>query len=159
MKTLQRLVSMGALVALAACGGGDGGGSPPASNGGGGATSSVAEFTFDCNLSGANGALTLQVEAVASSGAVWGPGPTPDISAVVGSGGVIYYTAGSLVSAVARYSIRGENQYADFTLINGNERFVVEWIFSSNQRLVMRVNPFGPGPTSHDCQLRSSRRL
>jgi hypothetical protein len=157
MKALQRLGSMGVLVALAACGGGGGDGSPPASNGG--AASSVAEFTFDCNLNGANGALTLQVEAIASSGAVWGTGPTPDISAVVGSGGVIYYTAGSLVSAVARYSIRGENQFADFTLINGNERFVVEWIFSSNQRLVMRVNPFGPGPTSYDCQLRSSRRL
>jgi hypothetical protein len=163
MKALQRLGSIGALVALAACGGGggDGGGSPPASNGGGGggAASSVAEFAFDCNLNGANGALTLQVEAVATSGAVWGTGPTPDISAVVASGGVTYYTAGSLVSAVAHYSIRGENQYADFTLINGNERFVVEWIFSSNQRLLMRVNPFGPGPTSHDCQLRSSRRL
>lgn len=157
MKALQRLGSMGVWVALAACGGGDG--SPPASNGGGGGASSVAEFTFDCDLNGANGALTLQVEAVSSSGAVWGTGPTPDIAAVVGSGGVIYYTAGSLVSAVARYSIRGENQYADFTLINGNERFVVEWIFSSNQRLVMRVNPFGPGPTSYDCQLRSSRRL
>lgn len=160
MKALQRLGSIAVLVAMAACGGGgEGGGAPQVSNGGGGAASNVAEFTFDCNLNGAIGALTLQVDAIASSGAVWGTGATPDITEVVGTGGVIYYTAGSLVSAVAQYSIRGENQYADFTLINGNERFVVEWILSSNQRLVMRVNPFGPGPTSHDCQLRSSRRL
>jgi len=151
MKAL--LCSMLVSLALCACGGG--GASLPSSQGGG---SSVAEFVFDCNLSGANGVLTLQVEAISSSGTVWGAGPVPDITAVVGSGSVIYYTAGTLNSASARYSIRGENQYADVTMLTGNDRFVVEWIVNG-PRLTIRVNPFGPGPTSHDCLLRSSRRL
>ena len=102
--------------------------------------------------------LTLQVEAVSSSGAVWGSGPNPDLSAVVGTGSVIYYTVGMLVSSSAQYSIRGENRYADFTRLASTERFVVEWIVSG-QLLVMRVNPFGPGPTSHNCLLTASRRL
>ena len=113
---------------------------------------------LDCNIGGLNAVMTMQVEAVSSSGAVWGPGPTPQITGVIGSGSVIYYTAGTLASATAQYSFQGQNQYADFTMLNGNDRFRVEWIVTATG-LIIRVNPFGPGPTQYDCALRSSRRL
>jgi hypothetical protein len=145
-----------ALVACAAwgllgCGGGDDAGGP-----GGG--SNAAEFVLDCDIGGVNAVMTMQVEAVSSSGAVWGPGPTPQITGVIGNGSFIYYTAGTLASSAAQYSFRGENQYADFTMLNGNDRFTVEWIVTA-PGLTIRVNPFGPGPTQYDCVLRSSRRL
>jgi len=152
-------------LALAACaawgllgcgGGGDGGGG---GGGGGGASgSNAAEFVLDCNIGGLNAVMTMQVEAVSSSGAVWGPGPTPQITGVIGNGSFIYYTAGTVTSPTAQYSFRGENQYADFTMLNGNDRFTVEWIVTA-PGLTIRVNPFGPGPTQYDCVLRSSRRL
>ena len=136
-------------------GGGDGGGGGGGAGGGG---SNTAEFVFDCNIGGLNAVMTMQVEAVASSGAVWGPGPAPQITGVIGNGSFIYYTAGSVASSTAQYSFRGENQYADFTMLNGNDRFTVEWIVTA-PGLTIRVNPFGPGPTQYDCVLRSSRRL
>ncbi len=46
---------------------------------------------FDRDLNGANGVPTLQVEAVSA-------------------GGGIHHTAGTLNSATARYSLRGETQ-------------------------------------------------
>jgi hypothetical protein len=145
-----------ALVACAAWGllgcGGGGDGPPPQP------PSNAAEFVFDCNIGGLNAVMTMQVEAVSSSGAVWGPGPTPQITGVIGNGSFIYYTAGTLASSTAQYSFRGENQYADFTMLNGNDRFLVEWIVTA-PGLTIRVNPFGPGPTQYDCALRSSRRL
>lgn len=150
-------------LALAACaawgllgcgGGGDGGGG----GGGTGGSSNAAEFLFDCDIGGVNAVMTMQVEAVTSSGAVWGPGPTPQITGVIGNGSFIYYTAGTLASPTAQYSFRGENQYADFTLLNGNDRFRVEWIVTA-AGLTIRANPFGPGTTEYDCVLRSSRRL
>lgn len=156
MKAMQITAAMATLVLLlSGCGGGgDGGGPPPPS----GAGSNAAEFVFDCDIGGLNAVMTMQVEAVASSGAVWGPGPTPQITGVIGNGSFIYYTAGTVASSTAQYSFRGENQYADFTMLTGNNRFTVEWIVTA-QGLTIRVNPFGPGPTQYDCVLRSSRRL
>jgi len=151
---LDRLCAALCVLMLAACGGGGDGGSPPPPPG----QSNAAEFMFDCNIGGLNAVMTMQVEAVSSSGAVWGSGPTPQITGVIGNGSFIYYTAGTLVSSTARYSFRGENQYADFTLLTGNDRFTVEWIVTA-QGVTIRVNPFGPGPTQYDCVLRSSRRL
>ena len=154
-RTWQRLLITAATVAIAACGGGgDGGGG----GGTGAGVSNTAEFVFDCDIGGLNAVMTMQVEAVSSSGAVWGPGPTPQITGVIGTGSFIYYTAGTLASPTAQYSFQGTNQYADFTLLNGNDRFTVEWIVTA-QGLTIRVNPFGPGPTQYDCVLRSSRRL
>jgi hypothetical protein len=137
---------------LLGCGGGGGDGGDP------GGRSTAAEFVLDCNIGGLNAVMTMQVEAVSSSGAVWGPGPTPQITGVIGNGSFTYYTAGTLASTTAQYSFRGENQYADFTMLNGNDRFLVEWIVTATG-LTIRVNPFGPGPTQYDCVLRSSRRL
>jgi hypothetical protein len=155
MKTTRgRAMAAACAFALAACGGGGGGGG---SNGGGGG-SNTAEFVFDCDIGGVNAAMTMQVEAVSSSGAVWGSGPTPQITGVIGNGSFIYYTAGTLTSPAAQYSFRGENQYADFTMLNGNDRFRVEWIVTA-PGLTIRVNPFGPGTTEYNCALRSSRRL
>ena len=151
---LHRSFAVLCALVLGACGGGgDGGGGS-----GGGGASNAAEFVFDCNIGGLNAVMTMQVEAVASSGAVWGPGPTPQITGVIGNGSFIYYTAGTVASSTAQYSFRGENQYADFTMLNGNDRFTVEWIVTA-QGVTIRVNPFGPGPTQYDCVLRSSRRL
>jgi len=155
---LHRLGAACCALGLAACGGGGDGGGGGGAGGGGGGGSSAAEFVFDCNIGGLNAVMTMQVEAVASSGAVWGPGPTPQITGVIGNGSFIYYTAGTVASSTAQYSFRGENQYADFTMVNGNDRFTVQWIVTA-QGLTIRVNPFGPGPTQYDCVLRSSRRL
>ena len=143
---------------LLGCGGGGDGGGRGGGGGGGGGGSNTAEFVFDCNIGGLNAVMTMQVEAVSSSGAVWGAGPTPQITGVIGNGSFIYYTAGNLASPTAQYSFHGENQYADFTMLNGNDRFTVEWIVTA-PGLTIRVNPFGPGPTEYDCALRSSRRL
>ena len=66
MKALLSSMLASLTLALAACGGGV----DASPSGNPGSTSSAAEFVFDCNLSGANGVLTLQVEAISSSGAV-----------------------------------------------------------------------------------------
>jgi hypothetical protein len=154
MKAMLIKAAMATLVLLlSGCGGGGGDPPPPPVAG-----SSSAEFVFDCDIGGLNAVMTMQVEAITSSGAVWGAGPTPQITGVIGTGSFIYYTAGTVVSSTAQYSFQGENQYADFTMLNGNDRFRVQWIVTA-QGLTIRVNPFGPGPTQYDCVLRSSRRL
>ena len=136
---------------LVACG--DNGNSLPFSDGAGGpASSNLARFTLDCDLNGLTGVLNMEVEAVGTSGVVWGPGPTPDISLVIATGNVIYYVSGSLVSPTASYTFIGENNYSDFTDNNTLERFRVEWVQITNG-LRMIINPFGPQPTSHDCVL------
>ncbi|HSW22975.1 MAG TPA: hypothetical protein VLJ62_09425, partial [Burkholderiaceae bacterium] len=80
---LHRSFAVLCALALGACGGGgDGGGGGGGGSGGGGGGANAAEFVFDCNIGGLNAVMTMQVEAVASSGAVWGPGPTPQITGV-----------------------------------------------------------------------------
>lgn len=138
---------------LAACGGGGGGDSSS-----GGSTANMAEFVFDCDLNGLNGVLTMQVEALSATGIVWGSGPNPDITGVIGTGGVNYITSGTLRSSTAAYAFTGRDRFADMTATTHIENFRVEWVVTA-QGLTVIVNPFGPGPTSHDCVLRSSRRL
>ena len=163
---------------LTACGGGGGGSTPGANdssysqgNSDSATTSTpeptpmatqnpsnIAQFNLDCDLNGLNGELTLVVEAINTAGVVWGPGPNPDITAVIGTGSVLYVTSGSLVSSTASYGFTGDNQFADFFSNTTNERFRVEWVLNQNG-LTMIVNPFGPGPEQHDCILRDSRFL
>ncbi len=120
-------------------------------------TSNRAQFTFDCDLGGAVGQLTVNIEAINQAGSIWGSGPNPQIKAVVGLGSVLYVTSGELRSQVAAYSFTGENQYADFTDLQTYDRFRVRWILNG-QTLVMVINPFG-GATQHTCQQTSARYL
>lgn len=132
---------------LTACGG-DGGSS---SNGSGANASNMARFTYDCNLQGVIASMILDAEAVGSTGIVFGSGPNPDITGVIGTGNYTLYTSGEVVSNVARYIFTGENQFADFTNTATFERFRVKWV-SQDDDLIMVVNPFGPGPVQHFCQ-------
>lgn len=147
--------AMLALVALlaSACSGGGGAGADTTLGmgpGPGAQGSNKALFTFDCDLQGVTGALTLEIEAVASSGVVWGPGPNPTITGVIGTGDYIYYTAGDLTSPVARYLFTGENDYADFVSTTSSERFLVQFV-SAHPGLVLVVEPFGPAPSQIAC--------
>ncbi|MEO0423509.1 MAG: hypothetical protein AAF184_14325 [Pseudomonadota bacterium] len=159
---------------LSACGGGEdsGGGANPANanvannqqgnaggGGGGPAPSNKARFTFDCDLQGIVGVLTLDVEVINSAGVVFGSGPNPDITAVIGTGNVTIFTSGELVSSTASYIFTGENQFADFTKVTGTiERFLVEWV-EQPDGLTLVINPFGPGTTRQDCLLTGSSFL
>ncbi|MEM7437939.1 MAG: hypothetical protein AAF436_22515 [Myxococcota bacterium] len=113
------IVAFGMGLALAGCG--------DTSNGPGGVGSNQARFTFDCNLGGIPGALSLDVEAIGASGVTWGSGPNPDITGVIGTGDFIYYTTGTLALPDRTYSILGENQFADLTSSIPGDRLTVEW--------------------------------
>ena len=113
-------------------------------------SSNQARFTFNCDLNGLNAVLDIEIEAVGTSGVVWGGGPNPQITAVIGSGGVNYFTAGTLQSPTASYVFTGTNQYADFTDLASAVTFRVEWVINAGG-LTMIISPFGPGPTFHTC--------
>jgi hypothetical protein len=141
---------------LGACGGGGdsaASNSPPSNAG-----STRARFSFDCDLQGLVGQLTMEVEVIAASGAVWGSGPNPSITGVIATGSYTVYTAGELQSSTAHYTFRGENNYADFTRTGASERFTVEWVQRPGGLLIV-VNPFGPGPTQHVCNQTGSQFL
>ncbi len=129
------------------------GGPPPPPS-----ASNMARFTLDCDLNGMNGVLTMDVEAIDVTGAVFGPGANPDITGVIGTGEFTYVTAGELVSSVAHYVFTGRNDFADFTELGTYERFRVQWLLHEGG-LTMLVNPFGPGPATHDCVTTSARYL
>lgn len=122
-------------------------GTPPPSN--------RARFVFNCDLQGANGALTVDIEAINQAAAIWGSGPNPQITSVVSAGSVLYVTAGELRSATGYYVFTGENQFADFTDMRTYDRFRVQWVFEGGG-LTMIINPFGQGPARHRCTLSSS---
>lgn len=113
---------------------------------------------LDCDLQGLTGELRIDIEVLRNAGIVWGTGPNPDITAVVGLDDVTYLTSGDLRSPTAHYVFTGENRYADFTDTGTHARFRVRWEPIPNG-LRMVVNPFGPGPTFHDCALTSARYL
>ncbi|MFQ5622374.1 MAG: hypothetical protein ACE5FS_03160 [Paracoccaceae bacterium] len=72
--------------------------------------------------------------------------------------GVTIYTAGQVVSQVAGYTFRGENEFADFTGVGTGERFRVRWVLDGQRNgLWMIVNPFG-GATRHFCALQGAQR-
>lgn len=150
-------------LSIAACGGSGGNNGDEGSGGqlnpggntnspgtGNGATSNRARFTFDCDLQGVNGELTLDIEAVQGSGITWGSGTNPDITGVISDGSVNYFTDGEVRSNIAYYTFTGENQFADFVDMNNGDRFRVQWVEESNG-LTIVVNPFGPQPGRHFC--------
>lgn len=91
-------------------------------------------LTYACNIGGAQAQLTTEVTQVGD-----------------GAGGYNLQTTGQLVSQAASYSFTGENAYADFTNLNANERFRVQFVVQGNQLLLI-VNPQGPGPVQYVCQ-------
>lgn len=128
-----------------ACGGGGGGG-------GSARTSSTARFVFAVDLNGVGAEMILEVEAINTSDVVWGPGPNPEITAVIANGAVTYFTSGAVKSPNASYVFTGENDFADFTNVTNKARFRVRWAKDAGE-LCMIVNPFGPGPAKHRCRL------
>lgn len=160
------LLAIACTVFITACGGSDGGSSnndgsdssDSINNGGGAGGSNMARFTFDCDLQGVNANMTMDVEAVGTTGLVFGPGANPDITGVIGTGDYNLFTSGEVVSPVARYIFTGTNQFADFTETTRFERFRVEWL-SRDDGLIMVVNPFGPGPAQHFCLLTGTTLL
>jgi len=159
MNTMCKLFVAVLCILLPACGSGGGSGSDGTAGAtGGGQSSNKARFSFDCDLNGANGDLTMDVEAIGTSGVVFGSGASPDITGVIATGSVLYVTSGRLESATASYSFTGENNFADFVDSYTRDRFRVEWI-QTTTGLYMVVNPFGPGPTMHDCKLTGSMYL
>ena len=121
-------------------------------------TSNKALLVFDCDLNGANGVLTMQIEAVANTGVTWSSGPDSDITGVIATGDYTLYTAGELRSDYAYYTFTGENSFADFVNHGNYERFRVQW-YDMENGLIMVVNPFGPGPTQHSCAFRESELI
>lgn len=139
-----KILVLALIMLLFACGGGSSGssnGTTPSNN---------ARFTFNCDLNGLNAVLAVDIEAVGTSGIVWGGGPNPQITAVIDAGGVNYFTTGTLNSSTASYIFTGTNEFADFTNLTFSESFRVQWVIS-NGALTMIINPFGPGPTFHNC--------
>lgn len=137
------LATLAALAALASCGGDE-------MNGNNSGGSNKARFTFDCDLNGVNGVLTMEVEVVGTSGVVFGSGPNPDVTGVISTGSVSYLTSGNLVSPVATYTFTGRDGFADFVEQGTGQQFLVQWLING-QQLNMLINPFGPGPTQHAC--------
>lgn len=133
------------VLGLLGCGGDD-----PSTSQNSGSGSNRARFTFDCDLNGATAVLTMEVEAINTAGIVFGPGANPDITAVIGTGQVLYVTAGELRSNVALYTFTGENNFADFVDMATFDRFLVQWV-GADDGLTMVINPFGPGPAQHSC--------
>lgn len=150
-------------IILVACGGGGGSGSNSTEGTNNGSTnttppSNSARFEFICDLNGVDAILTMDVDVVSDSGIVFGPGSSPDITGVVATGDVTYYTEGSVVSPYTSYAFTGENSYADFYNENTYERFRVQWL-SDSENLIMLINPFGYEPTTHTCTPESATYL
>jgi len=122
-----------------------------------GQSTGQARFTFNCNLNGSNAKLLIDVEAINTTGQVFGSGPNPDLS-VIGTGSFIYFTSGTLTSATAYYLFSGENNFADFTDQNSLAQFRVEWVLT-NDGLTLIANPFSQQPTQYACRLESSMYL
>ena len=120
--------------------------------------SNRALFTYNCDLQSLNAELRIVVEVIQSSGIVWGPGPNPDISAVIGTNSVTLVTSGDLRSSTGFYRFTGENSFADFFSTTTNERFRVRWVAEA-QGITMIVNPFGTAPAQHFCQTTSAQFL
>jgi hypothetical protein len=109
-----------------------------------------ATFRWVCDLDGAPGQLTAQVEAVTpagvfldASGLFAGSIPTNEVN---------YYYEGTLVSATARYHFSGENAFADFTDMITNARFHVQFVVQGPSLLLI-ANPEGPQPARYLCQM------
>ncbi|MGB9341195.1 MAG: hypothetical protein WCB63_18280 [Polyangiales bacterium] len=122
-----------------------------------GAASNKARFTFDCNIAGFPGALTLDVEAIGQSGITWGPGPNPSITGVIGTGDYTFYTTGTLSLPDRTYSINGENSFAELWSAIPGDRLTVEWQPSGTTMIIV-WDWFGAA-AQYACELTGSAYL
>lgn len=111
----------------------------------------ITTVSYVCDLGGAPAQLTAQIETINTAGAVTNSDGW--ITGVIGTGETMTYYQGELVSATARYVFTGENQYADFTDMNTNERFRVQMV-AQGAYLTMVINPETPQPVTYQCQQR-----
>lgn len=116
------------------------------------AGSNRARLEFEVDLQGVKGFMVMEAEVISEAGIVWGPGATPDITGVIGTGNYTIHTAGTLQSPNGRYVFTGQDNFADFTDLMTAQSFRVQW-FQTATGLTMVVNPFGPGPVRYECML------
>ncbi len=109
----------------------------------------VSTVNYTCDLGGAPAQLTAQVETIGDAGIV--QNSQGDITGVIGTGDVNYHYQGELVSQTARYAFTGENQFADFTDLNTNDRFHVQML-AQGAALTLVINPENPQPVMYQCQ-------
>ena len=107
---------------------------------------------FQCDLNGMIGQMTMKATLVGNAGVTWGPGATPEITGVIGTGDYTIYYEGEIRSPTSVYVFRGENAYADFVEMGTYERFRARMDLTPNGQLIMTINPFGPGPAQHVCR-------
>lgn len=108
-------------------------------------------LTFQCNLDGAPAQMQMAVEYQQAFGFSTNQ-PSNSISGIFPTG-VTVYTAGQVVSQVAQYTFRGENDFADFLDHTTGQSFRVQWVLDGqNNGVWMKVNPFG-GTTTYFCAL------
>jgi hypothetical protein len=112
-------------------------------------------FNWTCNLDGAPGQLTAQVEAVSSAGVFVDAGGL--FAGAIPTNEVNYYYQGTLVSATASYVFSGENAFADFTDLSTSARFRVKFV-AEGPKLVLIANPEGPQPAQYICQMAQPER-
>lgn len=111
-------------------------------------------LTYSCNIEGVAAQMVMGVEYQQAfsplhnfQGNISGLFPA----------GVTIYTAGQVVSPTARYSFRGENDFADFTDLVTGARFRVQWVLDAQRNGVwMKVNPFG-GTVTYFCALQGAQ--
>ena len=115
----------------------------------------AAVFNWVCNLDGAPGQLTAQVEAISSAGVFVDPNGL--FAGTIQTNEVNYHYQGTLVSASASYVFTGENAFADFTDLSTSARFRVKFV-AQGPKLLLIANPEGPQPAQYLCQMAQPAR-
>jgi hypothetical protein len=117
------------------------------------ATAQTVTLNYACDLGGAPAQMLMAVEYQNAFNPLHNF--QGNISGIFPAG-VTIYTAGEVASSNARYSFRGENDFADFTDMITGERFRVQWVLDAQRNGVwMKVNPFG-GTVTYFCALQGA---
>lgn len=118
------------------------------------AEAQVVTLSYMCDLGGAPAQMLMAVEYQNAFNPLYNF--KGNISGLFPAG-VTIYTAGEVASQTARYSFRGENDFADFTDLTSGERFRVQWVLDAQRNGVwMKVNPFG-GTVTYFCALQGAQ--
>jgi rhodanese-related sulfurtransferase len=114
----------------------------------------VEKLSYVCDLNGVRAQLTAEIETIQVV-AVYVDNVTGQNRGVVPTGEVNLHYGGTVTSPQALYTFTGTNEYADFVDQVQGLRFQVRLIRQDPQ-LLMIINPFGPGPSQHLCQMTSN---
>lgn len=93
------------------------------------ASAKPVQLKYVCEIEGAPATLEIALEVLAGNA----------------------FYGGELKTATTRYSIRGQDEYADFASLETPERFRAK-LESNGEALKLIVDPFGTAPTEHQCQ-------